>query len=78
VDELAGRQVGAVANLALALLLAVLPLGSSGTRIDHTEVRPWGCRTCPIHAPPPAGGAAQPGLDPSASGASGRVPNSEW
>jgi hypothetical protein len=44
-----------VANAVLVLLFAVLALGSSGSAVNHTEVRPWGCRTCPIPAPAPAG-----------------------
>jgi hypothetical protein len=48
--------VGAVANAAVVLLLGVLALGSSGAEVDHTQVRPWGCRTCPIPAQAPGDG----------------------
>ncbi len=82
-DEVQGRKAGAAANAVMVLLFAVLALGSSGAEVDHAEVRPWGCRTCPIPSqlPPPMPGQADPvdgpGLGPSAPGVSEQVPESE-
>lgn len=47
------RRRSASANAVLLLAAALIPvLGAIDTSgIDHTEVRPWGCRTCTI---PPA------------------------
>jgi hypothetical protein len=63
-----GRRVGAVANAVVVLLLGVLALGSSGAEVDHAEVRPWGCRTCPIPAQTPGDGP----VDGSQGGAGSR------
>lgn len=59
--------MGAVANAVVVLLFAVLALGSSGAEVDHAEVRPWGCRTCPIPAPVPVDGPVD-GSGPGAGG----------
>ncbi len=49
------RRRSASINAVLVLITAVLPaVGAIDTSpVDHTQVRPWGCRTCPIPAPPP-------------------------
>ena len=48
------RRKSASVNAALLFAAALIPLlGALETpRIDHTEVRPWGCRSCPIPAEP--------------------------
>jgi hypothetical protein len=48
------RRRSASANAVLLLAASMIPvLGAIDTTgIDHTEVRPWGCRTCPIPTPP--------------------------
>ncbi len=58
------RRKSASANAALLLAAVLIPvLGAIDTSgIDHTEVRPWGCRTCTI--PPAPLPAAEPDSDP--------------
>ena len=59
------RRRSASANAALLLTAALIPvLGAIDTTstIDHTEVRPWGCRTCTI--PPAPLPAPDPDADP--------------
>jgi hypothetical protein len=56
------RRKSATANAVLLLVSALIPvLGTIDTSgIDHTEVRPWGCRTCTIPTPPPPVQGSQP------------------
>jgi hypothetical protein len=58
------RRKSASVNAALLLAAALIPvLGAIDTSgIDHTEVRPWGCRTCTIPTPPLP--VAEQGSDP--------------
>jgi len=54
-----------VVNAVLVLLLALIPASANGAPVDHTEIRPWGCRTCSVPAPTPGGGSTEdPGLGP--------------
>ena len=48
------RRKSASVNAALLLVVALIPLLGAGQppRVDHTEVRPWGCQTCIIPADP--------------------------
>ncbi len=48
------RRKSATANAALLLAAALIPLlgAIDATSIDHTQLRPWGCRTCSIPAEP--------------------------
>jgi hypothetical protein len=48
------RRKSASVNAVLMLVAALIPLlGAIDTsNIDHNELRPWGCRTCSVPAPP--------------------------
>ncbi len=48
------RRRSASVNAALLLVVALVPLlgAAEPARVDHTEVRPWGCQTCIIPAEP--------------------------
>jgi hypothetical protein len=48
------RRKSASVNAVLLLVAALIPLlGAIDTsNIDHNELRPWGCRTCSVPAPP--------------------------
>lgn len=48
------RRRSASVNAVLLLVAALIPLlGAIDTsNIDHNELRPWGCRTCSVPAPP--------------------------
>jgi hypothetical protein len=48
------RRKSASINAALLLVAALIPLlvAAEPPRVDHTEVRPWGCQTCIIPADP--------------------------
>jgi hypothetical protein len=50
----ADLRTSAALNALLVLVAAVAGLAGTvdPTAIDHREVRPWGCRTCPIPEPP--------------------------
>jgi hypothetical protein len=58
----ADRRASAAVNALLPLVAAVAGLAGTvnTTAIDHREVRPWGCRTCPIPEPPAQGAPADP------------------
>lgn len=43
-------RVSAVTNAVIVGMLTLIPLSVDGRGIDHEQVRPWGCRTCPIPA----------------------------
>ena len=44
------RRKSASINAALLLVAGLIPLlvAAEPPRVDHTEVRPWGCQTCVI------------------------------
>lgn len=48
------RGKSASVNAALLLVVTLIPLLAAvePPRVDHAEVRPWGCRTCIIPADP--------------------------
>ena len=48
------RRKSASVNSMLVLMVGLIPLlGAIDTsNIDHDELRPWGCRTCLVPAPP--------------------------
>ncbi len=50
----ANGRTSASINAALLLVVALFPLlvTAEPPRVDHTEVRPWGCQTCIIPADP--------------------------
>jgi hypothetical protein len=57
------RRRSASINAVLVLVFGLIPvLGSLDTSsIDHTELRPWGCRTCSVpSAPTPVDQDADP------------------
>lgn len=63
-------RLNAVLNAAVVLVMALFQLSSAGGRqIDDERVRPWGCRTCPIPAPPAQGGDLGNPTSAPASGA---------
>ena len=48
------RRKSASVNAALLFAAALIPLlgAAEAPRVNHTEVRPWGCQTCIIPAEP--------------------------
>ena len=48
------RGKSASVNAALLLVVTLIPLlgAAEPPRVDHAEVRPWGCQTCIIPADP--------------------------
>jgi len=58
------RRRSASVNAALMLVVALVPLlgAAEPPRVDHTEMRPWGCQTCIIPADPSPEEADVPAL----------------
>lgn len=45
-------RLSTVLNAAIVLVVALVQLPVDGRQTDHEDVRPWGCRTCPVPQTP--------------------------